>query len=155
MMVTSITFPDALTMYEGEDPMKLHARPIAGLFLGALLMAATATALEAQEPPQGVERQFTAQVVDVACYTVHDLKGDDHRMCAEVCADRGVSLVLLDSEGRLYHPVGRAMPSSGVEENQRLKPHAEQMVNVRGTVIERGGLRTIVIDTVTEAEPQQ
>lgn len=107
--------------------------------------------LEAQAP-QGQEREFTAQVVDVACYTVHDLKGEEmHRECAQVCADQGVSLVLLDSDGRLYHPVGREMPSSGIEENERLRPHAERQVHVSGTVIERGGLRTIVIEGVSGA----
>jgi hypothetical protein len=126
--------------------MKKFAATIVGL--GVLLLSPLA--LEAQMA-QGQERAFTAQVVDIACYTVHDLKGDDHRMCAQVCADRGVSLVLLDDDGRLYHPVGTAMPSSGVEENDRLRPHAEQRVKVKGTVIERGGLRTIVLESVSPA----
>jgi hypothetical protein len=130
--------------------MKHAAFSAVGLFLGLLLVAPmTAGDLEAQERQQ---RSFTAQVVDVACYTVHDLKDEGHRECAQVCADQGVSLVLLDSDGRLYHPVGEAMPSSGDEENERLRPHAERMVNVRGTVIERGGLRTIVIERVSAAE---
>lgn len=126
--------------------MKSFAMTLVGL--GMLLVSPLA--LEAQLA-QGQEREFNAQVVDVACYTVHDLKGDDHRMCAQVCADRGVSLVLLDDDGRLYHPVGTAMPSSGEEENDRLRPHAEQRVTVRGTVIERGGLRTIVVESVSPA----
>jgi hypothetical protein len=126
--------------------MKEFAVTIVGL--GVLLLSPLA--LKAQMA-QGQERAFTAQVVDIACYTVHDLKGDDHRMCAQVCADRGVSLVLLDDAGRLYHPVGTAMPSSGVEENDRLRPHAEQRVKVKGTVIERGGLRTIVLESVSPA----
>lgn len=126
--------------------MRNFAVTIVGL--GVLLLSPLA--VEAQMA-QGQEREFTAQVVDVACYTVHDLKGDDHRMCAQVCADRGVSLVLLDGNGRLYHPVGTAMPSSGVEENDRLRPHAEQQVKVKGTVIERGGLRTIVLERVSPA----
>jgi hypothetical protein len=125
-------------------------RNIAVTIVGIGLLFLSPPALDAQLA-QGQEREFTAQVVDVACYTVHDLKGDDHRMCAQVCADRGVSLVLLDDNGRLYHPVGTAMPSSGVEENDRLRPHAEQRVNVKGTVIERGGLRTIVLESVSPA----
>lgn len=129
--------------------MRPAVKVLSGLFLGALLMAPLAPAAEAQERQ---ERSFTAQVVDLACYTVHDLKGEEmHRECAQVCADRGVSLVLLDSEGNLYHPVGMAMPSSGDEENQRLRPHAERQVNVRGAVINRGGLRTIVIESVSAA----
>jgi len=129
--------------------MKSTALSFVSLVVGLLLVAPLGGDLEAQERQ---ERSFTAQVVDVACYTVHDLKDEGHRECAQVCADQGVSLVLLDSDGRLYHPVGEAMPSSGVEENERLRPHAERMVNVTGTVINRGGLRTIVIQSVSAAQ---
>ncbi len=117
--------------------------------LSLLFLLLTPGAAEAQA--QGETVQFRAQVVDVACYTVHDLTGEDHRMCAQVCADQGVSLVFLDDEGRLYHPVGEEMPSSGDEENARLRPHAERHVDVQGTVIDRGGLRTIVIESISEA----
>lgn len=124
---------------------------ITALGLGVLALGPSAMELDAQQAPQGQERSFTAHVVDLACYTVHDLRGDDHRMCAQVCADRGVSLVLLDGDGQIFHPVGGGMPSSGDEENARLHEHAERQVNVTGTVIERGGIRTIVIDEVTGA----
>ncbi len=123
---------------------------ITTLGLAVLALGPSAAGLAAQAA-DGQEQEFTAQVVDVACYTVHDLQGEDHRMCAQVCADQGVSLVLLDSEGRLYHPVGMDMPSSGDEENEQLRPHAERQVNVRGTVIDRGGLRTIVLADVSGA----
>lgn len=94
---------------------------------------------------EGEDVEFTAQVVDLSCKVVYNLFGEDHRMCAEVCADNGVPLGLV-SDGKLYMPVSKAMPGAGA--NEELKPHAEQEVKVKGKVIERGGLNTIIIESI-------
>jgi hypothetical protein len=94
---------------------------------------------------EGEDVEFTAQVVDLSCKVVYNLSGEDHRMCAEVCADNGVPLGLV-SDGKLYMPVSKAMPGTGA--NEELKPHAEQEVKVKGKVIERGGLNTIIIESI-------
>lgn len=121
----------------------------------AALSALTLTTQEAQAQAQAQERtvEMTVQVVDLACYVVHDLKGEEmHRECAQVCADQGVSLVLLGEDGTIYHPVGRAMPSSGDDLNRQLRPHAERTVRVRGTVLTRAGMNTIVMDNIQTTE---
>ncbi len=94
---------------------------------------------------EGEDVVFTAQVVDLSCKVVYGLTGEDHRMCAQVCADQGIPLVLLH-DGEIYMPVSKAMPGTGA--NEQLKPHAEQEVKVKGKVIERGGLNTIIIESV-------
>ena len=94
---------------------------------------------------EGEDVEFTAQVVDLSCKVVYGLTGEEHRMCAQVCADQGIPLVLLH-EGEIYLPVDKAMPGTGA--NEQLKPHAEQEVKVKGKVIERGGLKTIIIESL-------
>jgi hypothetical protein len=92
---------------------------------------------------------LTASVVDLSCKVVHNLSGADHRMCAQVCADQGIPLALLGEDGQIYLPVTVAMPGHG--DNERLKPFAEQQVQVTGKVIDRGGIKSIVIEDVKEA----
>jgi len=98
------------------------------------------------EMAKGKDVEFTANVVDLSCKVVYNLTGEEHRMCAQVCADNGIPLGLVSAEGELYLPVSKAMPGTGA--NEQLKPHAEQQVKVKGKVIERGGMNTIIIESV-------
>ena len=97
------------------------------------------------EMAEGTDVEFTAQVVDLSCKVVYGLSGEEHRMCAEVCADNGIPLGLV-ADGKLYMPVSKAMPGTGA--NEQLKPLAEKEVKVKGKVIERGGLNTIIIESI-------
>ena len=123
--------------------MKRLALAVAAL--GFALGARPAVAQEMMKMAEGEDVEFTAQVVDLSCKVVYGLTGEEHRMCAQVCADQGIPLVLLH-EGEIYLPVDKAMPGTGA--NEQLKPHAEQEVKVKGKVIERGGLKTIIIESV-------
>ncbi len=125
--------------------MKRLALAVAAL--GFALGARPAVAQEMMEMKmaEGEDVEFTAQVVDLSCKVVYGLTGEEHRMCAQVCADQGIPLVLLH-DGEIYLPVDKAMPGTGA--NEQLKPHAEQEVKVKGKVIKRGGLNTIIIESV-------
>ncbi len=125
--------------------MKRLALAVAAL--GFALGARPAVAQEMMEMKmaEGEDVEFTAQVVDLSCKVVYGLTGEEHRMCAQVCADQGIPLVLLH-DGEIYLPVDKAMPGTGA--NEQLKPHAEQEVKVKGKVIERAGLNTIIIESV-------
>ncbi len=123
--------------------MKRLALAVAAL--GFALGARPAVAQEMMKMAEGEDVEFTAQVVDLSCKVVYGLTGEEHRMCAQVCADQGIPLVLLH-DGEIYLPVDKAMPGTGA--NEQLKPHAEQDVKVKGKVIERGGLKTIIIESV-------
>ncbi len=112
------------------------------------LVAFTAGSAAAQERPGSEtarEVTLTADVIDLSCKVVHNLSGADHRMCAQVCADKGIPLALF-ADGQVYVPVSTDMPGTGA--NEQLKPFAEQKVRVTGKVIDRGGLKTIVIEEI-------
>jgi hypothetical protein len=127
-------------------------RKILGTLASLAMFAVLATGtLAAQERPGRESAQdvtLTADVIDLSCKIVHDLSGDDHRMCAQVCADRGIPLALF-VDGQVYLPVSMDMPGTGA--NEQLKPFAEQKVRVTGKVIERGGMKSIIIEEIRAA----
>lgn len=114
------------------------------------IMALAANPASAQMMPEVAEDahevSFTATVVDLSCKVVYGLTGEDHRMCAQVCADNGIPLGLVTADGEFYLPVTTAMP--GMDLNVELKAHAEHQVKVTGKVIERAGMSTIIIESI-------
>ncbi len=121
--------------------MMMPALALAVGFLGTGELAA-----QEMKAAEGTAVELSAQVVDLSCKVVYDLSGAAHRECAQVCADNGVTLALIDAEGNLYVPVSTAMPGSNA--NDKLRGHAEHNVKVKGKVIKRGGMNTIVIESV-------
>ncbi len=119
---------------------------ITTLALGIVALSAQPVSAQMQAA-EGREVSFTASVVDLSCNTVFGLAGADHRMCAQVCFDNGIPLALLDENGTLYLPVTMAM---GTERGDKdLRGHAEHTVQVTGKVITRGGLNTILIESIS------
>lgn len=116
-----------------------------------LAFAAVAATAVAAKPAQAQEMEMesttiTAEVIDLACYLNMGLKGEEHRMCAQVCADAGLALGFLGSDGNIYFAAEMGMP--GPPANPRLRPHAEHTVEVTGMVNERSGSRSIVIESI-------
>lgn len=125
-------------------------RLIASAGVAALFgLAAPAAAQGMPEPPASEPATITGTVVDLSCKFTNGLSGEGHRMCAQVCADQGVPLVILGSDGEIYLPAGEGMPSSG--QNDRLKDFAEQQVRITGRVFEAGGSHVIRIERVQRA----
>jgi hypothetical protein len=90
---------------------------------------------------------LTASVVDLSCNSVYGAAGPDHRMCSQACFDQGIPLALLAQDGTLYVPVTMAM---GQERGDKdLRGHAEHTVTVTGKVIKRGGMNTILIESIS------
>lgn len=120
-----------------------------GAPLVLLLVAAPAAAQQemAMKAPQGKDYTVTGTVIDVSCKFGQGLSGESHRMCSQVCADKGIPLAILSSDGTLYVPVSAGMP--GESQNGRLKEFAEQTVTVKGKVFEAGGARAIQIESVS------
>lgn len=125
-------------------------RILSTLGASALLAVAMPVVAHAQgtigQAPKGVQKTITGTVVDVSCKFGQGLSGKDHTMCAQVCADKGIPLVILGSDGKLYVPVSASMPGEG--SNQQLKPYAEQQVTVTGKVFEAGGANAIQIASI-------
>lgn len=123
------------------------------LSTGALLVVALPVMAHAQQKmamsePKGTEKTITGTVIDVSCKFRHGLTGKDHTMCAQVCADKGIPLAILGSDGKLYMPVSSGMP--GEPSNPQLKPYAEQQVTVKGTVFAAGGANAIQIASISQ-----
>jgi len=112
----------------------------------ALLMAFPAMASAQMAKPQGKDVTVTGTVIDVSCKFGQGLSGADHKMCAQVCADKGIPLAILGSDGKLYIPTSAAMPGDG--QNERLKPFAEEAVTVTGKAFQAGGATAIQIATI-------
>ncbi len=116
------------------------------LALGVVALSAQPVSAQMQAA-EGRDVSFTASVVDLSCNTVYGAAGPDHRMCSQACFDQGIPLALLDENGTLYVPVTMAM---GQERGDKdLRGHAEHTVNVTGKVIERGGMYTILIESIS------
>jgi hypothetical protein len=112
-------------------------------------MLATASRADAQgqmNAPEGRDVTVTGTVIDVSCKFGQGLTGAEHRMCAQVCADKGIPLAILGSDGVLYIPTTAAMPGDG--QNPRLRDFAEQQVTVRGKAFAAGGAQAIQIASI-------
>lgn len=119
---------------------------VAAIAAGLSLAGAGTVAAQGMQAPKGTQRTITGTVVDVSCKFGLGLAGDSHRMCAQVCADKGIPLAILGSDGKLYVPTTAAMPGEG--QNERLKEFAEQQVTVTGTVFPAGGANAIQIASI-------
>ncbi len=128
----------------------MFTRLIAGIGLLAGMAALPAPALAqekgAMKGPEGREATVTGTVVDVSCKFGQGLSGAEHRMCAQVCADKGIPLAILGEDGKLYLPTSASMPGDG--QNARLKEFAEQRVTVSGKVFDAGGAHAIQIASI-------
>lgn len=120
------------------------------LSLGIFVAAQPAAAQMMPHAQEGESVTMTATVVDMSCKVVYDLSGDDHRMCAQVCFDQGIPLGLMSEDGTIYLPVTMAMGSERGDKD--LRDMAEGKVTVKGKVMERGGVHSIVIESITKEE---
>ena len=125
-------------------------RILAGLSALALMAIILPASAQAQmEAPSYEVQTITGTVVDLSCKFGHGLSGADHRMCAQLCADKGIPLVILGSDGKLYLPITADMPGSS--SNDQLKEYAEQEVTVTGKVFSAGGASAIRIDKIKKS----
>jgi hypothetical protein len=126
---------------------------VMGLVTAAATMAAPLNAQEKDKMemkhPASTQATVTGTVVDVSCKFGQGLAGAEHRMCAQVCADKGIPLAILGDDGKLYLPTSAAMP--GDDQNPRLKEFAEQRVTVSGKVFDAAGSKAIQISSVKKA----
>ena len=128
-------------------------RVLAGaVIVAAMAFAAPAQAQQGMPMPHPAPTRavtLTGEVIDLSCRLGQGLGGADHKMCAEVCSDRGIPLAILGNDGNVYMPISTGMP--GDAQNGRLKPFAEQRVRVTGRVVNQHGQRAIFIDSVAAA----
>ncbi len=125
-------------------------RIFSGLTALALMAIVLPASAQAQmESPKYEVQTISGTVVDLSCKFGHGLSGADHRMCTQVCADKGIPLAILGTDGKLYLPITADMPGSS--SNDQLKEYAEQEVTITGKVFSAGGASAIRIDKIKKS----
>ena len=124
------------------------------VFLITLLIV---TALLAGSRLFGAEEKPAAQVmlrgtvVDMHCYVTHGLRDAKHTACSNACIARGVPAGFLADDGKLYVLFGEK-PFSVKETVAGL---ADVPAILKGTPVERSGIRGIQIQSIERAEPSK
>lgn len=100
------------------------------------------------EPPAKVEVTVMGEVVDLYCWISAGARGEDHRACAVACAKAGQPIGLVDDKGMAYILLGQ-------DKHKGYEGIADKMadlVTVKGQLVERGGLKAIVVSEITKKE---
>jgi hypothetical protein len=91
----------------------------------------------------------TGEIVDSACFIKMGARGEGHRECAQQCADAGIPLALVeDGTGNVIWLAAK-QDATGV--NPLVRDHAAHRVTVTGKMVERGGAKLLVVDSVSMA----
>lgn len=114
----------------------------------ALTLFALPLSAQAMQHDAGDKVTLTGSVIDVNCYVAHRQSGAQHKQCAVACANKGVALAILTSDGTIYMPVS-SKPAD--PQNARLVQFAEGKVKVTGTHRLVSGLHTVEIESVEAA----
>ena len=93
---------------------------------------------------EGAPVTLRGEIVDLACYLVHEGKGEEHTQCAKACVAGGAPVGLL-ADGQLYVLFAPHESAGPFDEAKRL---AGQRAEVTGTVHDRNGLRGLAVTRV-------
>ena len=130
------------------DMNKMHHR-LVGLLAVVSLGIGLATLGRAHDE-KGAKKTFVGHVVDLACYVGHGSIGESHRECAATCARGGIPLAILDqATGTLYLPLAKDHHAPA---NKELLPFVEADVRVSGSVVEKDGMKTILLESLAAAD---
>jgi hypothetical protein len=92
------------------------------------------------------KKTFAGRVVCSACYLSHGEMGADHKPCSTECAKGGIPLAVLDTQAKvLYLPLAK---NHHAPANTALLAYVEQDVTISGAVMERDGMKAIVIEKI-------
>jgi hypothetical protein len=124
---------------EGRVKMKTTFRVLAAVVLfGSLPLTMFAQ-------PKGERVTVSGEVVDMWCYLEGGDRGAAKKACATACAKAGNPIGILDSAGNLYiaaglksHQAAQALLIGKMSDN----------VTVSGTLVKKGGVQMIYIDSV-------
>ena len=107
------------------------------------LLYGAATTVVAQ--PKGERATIKGEVVDMWCYLEGGDRGPAKKECATACAKAGNPIAILDAKGNLY-------VVASLKDHQPAQPllagRMSDSVTVTGTLVKRGGLQMIYVDSV-------
>jgi len=104
---------------------------LAGVLLGLALVAA------GDEKAAPAETSLQGEVVDLHCYLTRGARGSQHAGCANACIGRGVTPGFVAEDGRVFLLLAERPLSA----KDMLAGLAGEPVRVRGTIVERDGVR--------------
>jgi hypothetical protein len=94
-------------------------------------------------------KTIKGEVVDVSCYVAEGAKGEDHETCALACLQAGEPAgILEEGTGKVYVVITMDHSNPAT----KVIPYVAKMVEVKGSVSERGGISTIDIKEIKKLE---
>ena len=121
----------------------MRERQLTLLAIGLLLIVAGVRSTGAQ--PKGDTITVTGEAVDMWCYFEAGDRGAAKKACATACAKAGNPIAIVDPQGNLY--VAAGLKSHQPAHDLLLQKMNEQ-VTATGTLVTKGGVQMIYIDTV-------
>lgn len=119
---------------------------VSNLFVAGVITLATVHQLSFAHEAKAAKKTFVGHVVGLACYMGHGSIGDSHRECATTCAKAGIPMAILDQQsGTLYLPLAKNRHDAA---NPELMPFVERDVRVTGTVVEKDGMKAILLESI-------
>jgi len=121
----------------------MKGKRVAMAIVATALLAGGTQAVNAQ--PKGQRATIKGEVVDLWCYLEGGDRGPAKKECATACAKAGNPIGLLDAKGTLYVAAGLKdhQPAQSVLLNKM-----SDQVTVTGTVVKKGGVQMIYVDSV-------
>ena len=110
---------------------------------GVALLLATIPPTNAQ--PKGEHVTVTGEVVELWCYLEAGDRGAAKKACATACAKAGNPIAILDGSGNLYVAAGL---KSHQPARDLMVDRMSDEVTVTGTLVKKGGVQMIYIDSV-------
>lgn len=124
----------------------MTTRVLVGLLALGLLSVSAAPRAGGAHPNAEAAVTVQGEVLDMACYGMHEAKGKEHARCAKACLLGGAPAGLLSADGRLYLLVDDHKNKKPLELLRKL---GGEKAKVTGTLVERGGVSFL---SVTKAE---
>jgi hypothetical protein len=91
------------------------------------------------------DQTVTGEIVDLACYLSHGVKGAKHATCAKKCLASGSPMGLLTKQGSLFLLVNDHEHEAAYDSAKKL---AAELVKVTGDISHKGGLKALIVDKV-------
>jgi hypothetical protein len=86
---------------------------------------------------------ITGEILDMACYAGMGASGEGHKSCAADCISKGAPMGILTSDGKVFLLVENHDKKDAYAE---AKKHAGEQVTAIGTLSDKGGLQTLIVD---------
>jgi hypothetical protein len=119
------------------------------LWLFILVLLINNSQVEAQSKP-GKPITIVGEVIDTQCYlsgATGPGKGSGHKECALNCAKGGIPLSILEDKTGSVYLAGQTKKAMTTA-NHMLLDYIAEHVRVRGRLVEKGGVKMVLIDKV-------